>query len=100
MRARGIWWTGQSGSSQGCSRGQEGMRERRIRFDTAARSFCRAAALVKKMTKSDFPAPYAGGIAWPGDRTMPASQPARLDVQRFPCDALNVQLMRLRLRPQ
>jgi hypothetical protein len=29
-----------------------------------------------------------------------ASQPARAEVQRFPCDALNVQLMRLRLRPQ
>jgi hypothetical protein len=32
---------------------------------------------------------------------MPAaSQPVRVDAQRFPCDALNVQLMRLRLRPQ
>lgn len=32
---------------------------------------------------------------------MPAaSQPARADEQRFPCDALNVRLMRLRLRPQ
>jgi hypothetical protein len=29
-----------------------------------------------------------------------ASQPARADHTRFPCDALNVQLMRLRLRPQ
>jgi hypothetical protein len=32
---------------------------------------------------------------------MPAaSQPARTEADRFPCDVLNVQLMRLRLRPQ
>src|SRR5688500_6090303 len=29
-----------------------------------------------------------------------ASQPARADLPHFPCDALNVQLLRLRLRPQ